>query len=200
MVHSNDGEVGLTPPLPKARTQGVVIQDMPDELLIYDLETHKAHCLNQTAALIWKQCDGKTNVADLAVILSAELNTQPDEDLVWLVLEQLSKARLLEERMFQRVAGAGISRRELVRRLGMGAALAVPLVISIVAPTAVSAQTCLANMKPCSPPGDNNACCSQCCSASSGKCINKGTLGIGNVCSVSCACRSGNCVNGVCAP
>ena len=45
--------------VPVARKQGLVVQEMPDEVLIYDLDTNKAHCLNQTAAFVWKSCDGK---------------------------------------------------------------------------------------------------------------------------------------------
>ena len=48
--------------VPRARKEGLVVQDMPDELLVYDVDRHKAHCLNQTAALVWKRCDGKTSV------------------------------------------------------------------------------------------------------------------------------------------
>lgn len=37
---------------PLARSEGLVIQEMPDEVLVYDLETNKAHCLNETAAFV----------------------------------------------------------------------------------------------------------------------------------------------------
>ena len=38
--------------LPTARKNDLVIQELPDELLIYDLSRNKALCLNQTAKLI----------------------------------------------------------------------------------------------------------------------------------------------------
>ena len=44
---------------PTARKSGLVVQEMPDELLVYDTENNKAHCLNTTAAFVWKSCDGK---------------------------------------------------------------------------------------------------------------------------------------------
>ena len=31
---------------------------LDDELLVYDARTHRGHCLNQTAAAVWKACDG----------------------------------------------------------------------------------------------------------------------------------------------
>ena len=39
---------------PRARTEGLVVTELPDELLVYDLERHRAHCLNPTAALVFK--------------------------------------------------------------------------------------------------------------------------------------------------
>ena len=35
---------------PIARSNGLVVQEMPDEVLVYDLDSNKAHCLNETAA------------------------------------------------------------------------------------------------------------------------------------------------------
>ncbi len=34
----------------------LVMKEMPDEVLLYDLKQHKAHCLNQAAALVWRYC------------------------------------------------------------------------------------------------------------------------------------------------
>jgi hypothetical protein len=48
-----------SPQFPCARKAGLVIQDMPDEVLVYDLDTNKAHCLNKSAAFVWRSCDGK---------------------------------------------------------------------------------------------------------------------------------------------
>ena len=58
--------------VPVARKQGLVVQEMPDEVLIYDLDTNKAHCLNQTAAFVWKSCDGKNTVERIAGMLEKE--------------------------------------------------------------------------------------------------------------------------------
>ena len=50
---------------PMARQNGLVVQEMPDEVLVYDLDTNKAHCLNNSAALVWRACDGTNSVADI---------------------------------------------------------------------------------------------------------------------------------------
>ena len=122
---------------PRARTQGLVVTELPDELLVYDLERHRAHCLNPTAALVFKHCDGRRSVAQIARILRRELDVDApaDESLVWLSLDRLERARLLEER---EAAPAAPSRRELVRRVALVAA-SLPVVATILAPTPAEA-------------------------------------------------------------
>jgi hypothetical protein len=121
--------------MPRARKEGVLVQEMLHEVLLYDTKRHKAHCLNPTAALVWKHCDGRTSVEEIARRLETSLGTIVDEDVVWCALTQLEKDHLLEENVAWPVDMNRISRRELVRRLGIGAAIAIPLVTSIVAPT-----------------------------------------------------------------
>ena len=72
--------------LPTARQERLVIQELPDEVLIYDLDRDKAHCLNQTAAFVWKQCDGRTTVADALVRFEQEFGAGVNEAMIWLAL------------------------------------------------------------------------------------------------------------------
>ncbi|HKG23128.1 MAG TPA: PqqD family peptide modification chaperone, partial [Blastocatellia bacterium] len=51
---------------PRARRDALVIRRLPEEVLIYDLQRHKAHCLNGSAAIIWNHCDGKTTMKQMA--------------------------------------------------------------------------------------------------------------------------------------
>src|SRR5215469_14008116 len=118
-----------------ARSEELVVQELPDEVLVYDLTRHKAHVLNKTSAFIWNHCDGKTSAADIAAMLEKEWNTPVKEDTVWFALDKLSKADLLKERVVLPQAQAGMSRRSAIRRLGLGALL-VPVVMTIVSPTA----------------------------------------------------------------
>ena len=82
--------------LPEARKEGLVVQHLSDEVLVYDQQRHKAHCLNETAALIWMRCDGKTTVASMAQELSKQTGTRVGEEVVWLALDQLGRSRLLQ--------------------------------------------------------------------------------------------------------
>jgi hypothetical protein len=124
---------------PLARRDGLVINELPEEIVIYDRESHKAHCLNQTAAMVWKRCDGKTSPARIAASLAKELKTSVSEELVWYAIAQLEKDDLLTEKATRSEPRAGLSRRELIRRLGLAAVVAVPLITTMVAPTAVEA-------------------------------------------------------------
>jgi hypothetical protein len=130
---------------------------LAEEVLVYDTLTDKAHCLNHTAALIWQHCDGQHSVSAIAEALTLELNAPVDERMVWFAVEQLSRDHLLEEKVLLPEVMSGMSRRQMVRVLGLAAVVAVPLVTSIVAPTPAQAATCL-------PPGSACTSSAQCCS------------------------------------
>lgn len=40
----------------------LVVQEFEKEVLIYDLNNHKAYTLNETSSLVWRMCDGKTSI------------------------------------------------------------------------------------------------------------------------------------------
>jgi Coenzyme PQQ synthesis protein D (PqqD) len=154
--------------VPRMRAQGLIIDELPDEVLVYDLDRHEAHCLNRTAALVWQQCDGKTSPKEIAHRLQLELDQPCNEDLVWLALRQLGKNHLLETPLVLPNQLAGMSRREMVRALGIAAAVSVPLITSIVSPTAVQASTCVPKNGFCT---TSAVCCSHSCNTSSNKCF-----------------------------
>ena len=149
--------------MPQARKSGLIIQEVDSEILIYDQETNKAYCLNQTAAKAWNYCDGKTTLADACVALSRDLETPVDEKLVWYAVDQFSKDNLLEKDIeLPAFMIPGMTRRQMVRTLGLAAVVAVPLVTSIVAPTPAQAATCVPSGGVCTQSSD---CCSGLCTA-----------------------------------
>lgn len=127
--------------LPRARTENVVIQELPDELLVYDLIQNQAHCLNKMATMIWQLCDGQTSATEIAILVGEESNVTIEEANIWLAIEQLRQAHLLEEPTFFPSESAKFTRRNAVKKIGLGAALALPWVTSVVAPTAVMAAS-----------------------------------------------------------
>src|SRR5271170_2006991 len=135
---------------PKAKTERLIVKVIDDETLVYD--HGRASCLNELAAKVWRRCDGTTSVADIAAALGE------DERTVWLALHQLAKSQLLTEAIaLPPDMSAAKSRREVARRLGLGAAA---FVTSIVAPTAAHAS-CSPSASPCT---GNSECCSNLCS------------------------------------
>ena len=126
---------------PLARREGLVIQEMPDEVLVYDTNTNKAHCLNKTAAFVWKSCDGSHSINDIAGLMEKEFGANVPDDLVWLAIDQLGKDDLLDAS--ETVPAKGISRREVIRRIGIASVIALPVVASLVAPSsALAAVSC----------------------------------------------------------
>lgn len=127
---------------PRARSEGLVVRELEGEVLVYDLERHRAVCLNPSAAAVWRRCDGRTEVASLGRALAAGQSSDGDEGVVWLALEQLARDHLLEERPPRVADSRRVTRRELIRRLGLAAAASLPLVTSVVAPTPAQAASC----------------------------------------------------------
>lgn len=125
---------------PIARKQGITIEELAGELIAYDKETQRAHCLNRSAVEIWRCCDGNMTIEEIADHLGQELGLPRDPALVRLGLEQLKAAQLLEPGSMEPSPAALPNRRELGRRLSL-AALALPLVTSITVPTAAMAQS-----------------------------------------------------------
>ena len=147
--------------LPCALKKDFVIRELDDETLVYDTGRDKAHCLNQTAALVWGQCDGKTTAAQAARSLQSKLNAPVDTDLVWLAVKQLERFHLVESSP----KSLSVSRRKLVLKYAP-LALALPVIMSITAPTPGSAVSCGG---PC---GVQGACPSGCiCDFSSNICV-----------------------------
>ncbi len=157
---------------PQSRRSGLLIRELPEELVVYDQEQHRAHCLNRTAALVFRHADGTRTAAELAQLPGA------DDQVVRLALEQLAGAGLLESGAVD--ADAGMSRRDVARRVGLAAAILLPAVASIVAPTpAEAAATCVTNCAgqtpgtPCTSIGAN-PCTEVCASSSAGSCTDGG--------------------------
>jgi hypothetical protein len=118
-----------------------LVRELAEEVLVYDEKEHRAHCLNRTAALVWKHCDGKTPVSGIAERVGEHLSSRITDDVVWLALDQLAEFDLLTASATRPPASNLISRRKMIRRLGLAAAISLPLITSIVSPTAAQAQS-----------------------------------------------------------
>ena len=122
---------------PIAHKDGLVLQKMPDELLVYDLETNKAHCLNETSAFVWHACDGNNSVSEITALFGNQSGERVPEELIWLAIDQLSSKNLLEKPMDLKLNGQ--TRREVIKKIGLATVIALPLISSLAAPTSVLA-------------------------------------------------------------
>jgi hypothetical protein len=121
-----------------------IVEELADEVLVYDQVSHQAHCLPTIAAQIWRMCDGITPRSSAEQTLAGALSLDA-------VLEQLTRAGLV------RVAPApreriNRSRRAMFSKTAMVAAavIASPIVYSIVAPSvAEAASLCGAKTQAC---------------------------------------------------
>jgi hypothetical protein len=141
---------------PQARVD-CLSREFGDDVLIYDLQRDTGHCLNSTAAATWKLCDGSNSPSRIARTLSRQLSVRVDESVVRLALDQLANAHLLVE---PRMPVEYLSRRVAIRRIGIAAAIVLPLVTSIVAPSPAQAASCVPIGQPCA---NNAQCCTLLC-------------------------------------
>lgn len=128
---------------PQARHDRLVVQELGDEVVIYDEQRNHVHRLNQSAALVWRLCDGHTSVTEMAGLLQGKMAAPVTEDMVWLALDRLEKEHLLQGRLVRPEAAAQITRRQVLRKAALigGATLLLPVVQSMVAPTPAMAMS-----------------------------------------------------------
>jgi hypothetical protein len=148
---------------PMARAEGLLIEPVGDETVVYDLQSKEAHCLKSLAAVVFAHADGHNTTADIAELASYRLGSPVTESQVGEVIDQLEQRALLDVPLAIR---DGLSRRQAVKRIAgvAGAAAATPLIASIIAPAAASASSlvpiggCCGNSATSNCTGLNNTC------------------------------------------
>ena len=161
---------------PKSREKDIVVQRSNDEVLIYDLRSNKALCLNETSSIVWDACDGNRDRDEIRNFVSAKLGKEVNGDLIWLALDQLKKEELISSDAEIETKFEGLSRREVIRKIGIGSMIALPVIASMVAPQAAYAISVCPTTNP---PG--------CPTTGGGRAPGCGCSGNGN-------CTSGTCI------
>ncbi len=140
---------------PRARATGLVESAVADDVILYDTSADRVHCLNPSAAALWRCCDGERTPSKLANLLGVD-----DVEVVWHGLRQLGEQGLLETPMPD-PGDKAVSRRDALRKIVIGGAIgfAIPTVISIVAPEAASAASCRKAGESCTGLLDQGTCC-----------------------------------------
>ncbi len=156
---------------PEAR-KNLLFQEAGGETLVYDLERHRAHCLDRLAALLLKACDGSRDPGELAALVSRELEQDIPLEVVEVGLERLARARLVSWDP-EKQPPEGLERRKALSRLAL-AGLALPSVLTLASPLSAQIGTritpgqckkaggnlgrCCTNNKLCILVGSNGAC------------------------------------------
>jgi hypothetical protein len=135
---------------PRQRSRGLFRQEVEGETLLYDEQHHRALCLDGRAARIWRLCDGSRDANAISDALAAEGTPLPVQAVV-LTVERLGKARLLDRPVPH--PRSTLSRRQLIRQLGMAA---IPAILLITAPPARAAVSCASLGQSCA----SVPCCS----------------------------------------
>lgn len=153
--------------VPLVRACDLIVQHFDSELVIYNRSHQTAICLNQTASSVFLEIDGKNTVSDIASSLISKTGTPFTEDIVWLAVNQFNEHRLLDSTNFKDISpsyshqiqlNSFISRRQTIKQLAGGSVgIVLPVVFSIVAPTAAQAATCVPRGSTASSPA---SCCS----------------------------------------
>lgn len=147
---------------PVARAENILIQEVGDELVVYDQETNESHCLNPIVTNVWHFCNGQNTFEDIVRLLERELNGSGSqvsvntEKLVQLSLEELKNHKLIvfKEYTIKPPEGSFVSRRKVVKSAALVGGFAIgsasPLIKSIIAPEPSMAAS--GNVKPPKPP------------------------------------------------
>lgn len=127
--------------IPQARREDLVIQETRKEILVFDLRNNQVSCLNATSAMVWQMCDGHHTIKEISEELSNKLKSLVSEDFVWLAVNQLKQKNLIEDGVIVPLDLQRLSRRDVVRKIGLSALIAFPLVTSLIAPPAIHAAS-----------------------------------------------------------
>src|SRR5262245_21816581 len=126
--------------LPERKNE-LVVQKLGEETLVYDQTTHRAHSLNRVASLVFEKLDGKNDVDAVVKYVNKGLERKASPEVVAAAVNDLAEADLLQP-------NGALPRRTLLRGLAAGL---IPVVASVVVPSAVAAASCDAFGSPCTP-------------------------------------------------
>ena len=172
---------------PLARSsEDLVVEEVGEELLVYDQTNDTAHSLSVAAVRVWRACDGESSVKSLVTEL------EMDSDTVKRALEELDECNLLENG----TQLDGMTRREATlkgAKIGAGIASA-PLIYSILAPApalAASQAYCLSIFGNCTSDTDTTGC--GICHMAGCSCCGPGSTGGPGVKLCTADCSTTNC-------
>ena len=174
--------------LPRARQDGLLEETVDEELLLYDQESHTAHCLSPIAACVWRHCDGEHDLTGLAQLVGAS------KDLVADALHELREKGLLDaEPEITQSAISGESRREAIGRVTRygAAAAAGSMIISATAATPAMASSEEIPPSKCTAKSGTSKSCCECMNGTKSTCIPNTGITTKTICEGECNAKPG---------
>ena len=197
--HSREGFLFMRPaPIFTAPRNDVVVEELIDEVLVYDRRGDVAHCLSEIAATVWRTCEGGATLDEVAEqIVARDLAGSSDEAME---LADTAVAELVEKGLLETsgVGASRVSRRQALRRMaGVGAAAVVaPLVVSAAVPNSAAAVgSCAGLGVGCFSANSVSNCCPMLYCNNSSVCTTCLPNGDGSPCSADTAYQ---CCSGIC--
>ncbi len=132
--------------LPVARDEGLLVEHVADEVVVYDVDGKEAHCLSPLPAVVFTHSDGYRTVEQLAEVASVKLGEDVTAERVVDAISQLEERNLI-------VGSSGVSRRQMLRKSAIagGVVTAAPLISSVFAPAALAANSATCGPLICCP-------------------------------------------------
>ncbi len=134
---------------PVARSERLIVEQVGDEAVIFDLETRASHALKPLAAAVYTYADGKNTVVEIAELASHRLAQQVTEADAADAVVQLTALNLLEAPEVE-LGGNGLSRRDALKTFAaVGASAALVSTVTAGAAMAATNQTSLGDDQTC---------------------------------------------------
>ena len=154
--------------LPSLRS-GLLTEPLLDQVLVYDTADDKLHLLDETTAKVYDLLDKGENRNAIVAKLEGSQGSENGAALLALALDELAKARLLNDPKKIAPEISDVTRRQMIQRFaGIGAAVLIPAIVSLT-PSPVYAQASGVCGQACSTAGGCAAVPGGCNCCSKGK-------------------------------
>lgn len=118
---------------PVMRKNNLITTTTGSDQIVYDRDNNSVHTLSSSVSDVWLRCDGTRSAAMIAAETGLPIET------VQMALQQLMAVSLITGH--DKVSSPSGSRRRLLKRAGMGATVAIPVIVSVTAPAAADVSS-----------------------------------------------------------
>jgi len=147
--------------LPRIR-DGLLSHHLEDQVLVYDATSDRVHLLDRTTGLVYQLLEeSQRNEHGITAELARLSGCESSAELFELSVDELRRAGLLDDNETPNRPLTDVTRREMLRRLGIAgvAAMLIPAIATLTADKAYGQASCLPQCAPCT---SDAQCCTHC--------------------------------------